>query len=425
MHDKRRMSGREVWGALGPGLLMAGAAIGVSHLVQSTRAGADFGWQLVWVVIAINLVKYPFFAFGHHYAIATGNNLLDGYLRLGRFWLGAFLVLNLITALASVAGVTFVTAALLQNLVGGGWGVAGWSAALMVGTVVVLLIGHYQWLDASIKWVVVALSLATLVAFAAALVHGPSALPGAEALAPSPWDKASLGFIIALMGWMPAPIELSVWQSLWIQAKERATGVRATRQSASWDFNIGYGLTMVTAMLFLGLGALVMFGTGVTFSDAGAAFAGQVVRIYTSTIGEWSGVWIGVAALAAMVSTSTTVIDAYPRSLAAGAKLMMPSLRTGDRALHGWVMVLCCAASLVIVFHFQKSIKGMVDWATTIAFLTAPLFAWLNYRLMTDVHLAPDWRPGPFMRLWCWASLVFLTGFGVLYVLNRFGPESW
>ena len=32
---------------LGPGLLFAGAAIGVSHLVQSTRAGADFGWGLL------------------------------------------------------------------------------------------------------------------------------------------------------------------------------------------------------------------------------------------------------------------------------------------------------------------------------------------------------------------------------------------
>ena len=32
---------------LGPGLLFAGAAIGVSHLVQSTRAGADFGLGLI------------------------------------------------------------------------------------------------------------------------------------------------------------------------------------------------------------------------------------------------------------------------------------------------------------------------------------------------------------------------------------------
>jgi hypothetical protein len=32
--------------SLGPGLLFAGAAIGVSHLVQSTKAGAEFGF---WV----------------------------------------------------------------------------------------------------------------------------------------------------------------------------------------------------------------------------------------------------------------------------------------------------------------------------------------------------------------------------------------
>lgn len=46
---------------LGPGLLFAGAAIGVSHLVQSTRAGADFGFSLLWVLILSNIIKYPFF----------------------------------------------------------------------------------------------------------------------------------------------------------------------------------------------------------------------------------------------------------------------------------------------------------------------------------------------------------------------------
>ena len=42
---------------LGPGLLFAGAAIGVSHLVQSTRAGADFGWGLIWALILVNILK--------------------------------------------------------------------------------------------------------------------------------------------------------------------------------------------------------------------------------------------------------------------------------------------------------------------------------------------------------------------------------
>ena len=41
---------------LGQGLLFAGAAIGVSHLVQSTRAGADFGFGLIWALILLSLI---------------------------------------------------------------------------------------------------------------------------------------------------------------------------------------------------------------------------------------------------------------------------------------------------------------------------------------------------------------------------------
>ena len=72
---------------LGPGLLFAGAAIGVSHLVQSTRAGADFGWGLIWALIIVNILKYPFFQYGPRYAMATGESLLDGYFKVGKIFL--------------------------------------------------------------------------------------------------------------------------------------------------------------------------------------------------------------------------------------------------------------------------------------------------------------------------------------------------
>jgi len=49
---------------MGPGLLYAGAAIGVSHLVQSTRAGAMYGFAVVWAVVLANVMKYPFFNLG-------------------------------------------------------------------------------------------------------------------------------------------------------------------------------------------------------------------------------------------------------------------------------------------------------------------------------------------------------------------------
>ena len=62
---------------IGPGLLMAAAAVGVSHLVQSTRAGASFGFELISVILIINLLKYPFFEYGHRFYAVTGKTLLD------------------------------------------------------------------------------------------------------------------------------------------------------------------------------------------------------------------------------------------------------------------------------------------------------------------------------------------------------------
>jgi len=82
---------------LGPGLLFAGAAIGVSHLVQSTRAGADFGLGLLWALLLVNLFKYPFFQYGPRYASATGESLLDGYKKMGNGILIAYYILTFAT----------------------------------------------------------------------------------------------------------------------------------------------------------------------------------------------------------------------------------------------------------------------------------------------------------------------------------------
>ncbi len=51
------MNLRQKLQAVGPGILFAGAAIGVSHLVQATRAGAAYGFDLVWAVVLALLFK--------------------------------------------------------------------------------------------------------------------------------------------------------------------------------------------------------------------------------------------------------------------------------------------------------------------------------------------------------------------------------
>ena len=73
-----------IYFSLGPGILLAATAIGVSHLVYSTRAGASYGFGLLWLIVVANLFKYPFFEFGPRYAAATGESLLQGYRKLKR-----------------------------------------------------------------------------------------------------------------------------------------------------------------------------------------------------------------------------------------------------------------------------------------------------------------------------------------------------
>ena len=143
---------------LGPGLLFAGAAIGVSHLVQSTRAGADFGFGLIWALILVNLFKYPFFQYGPRYAIATGESLLDGYYKIGKPFLLAYFILNLLTMFTIQTAVTIVTAGLASSLFGFTDNMVVWSLIITVSCYIILLVGKYRLLDKMIKVIILILA---------------------------------------------------------------------------------------------------------------------------------------------------------------------------------------------------------------------------------------------------------------------------
>ena len=74
---------RTSFGAVGPGLLFAAAAVGVSHLVHATQAGASYGLGMFSIVIIACLTKYPAIRFGGDYASATGKNLIQSYRQSG------------------------------------------------------------------------------------------------------------------------------------------------------------------------------------------------------------------------------------------------------------------------------------------------------------------------------------------------------
>ena len=133
--------------ALGPGVLFTGAAVGVSHLVQSTRAGAVYGLALVGLVLLANLTKYPGFRFGPLYAAATGTSLLEGYRRQGRWALALYAVLTFGTMFTVQAAVTVVTAGLAKVLFGIDASPLALSAGLLVICAGLVASGGYRALD--------------------------------------------------------------------------------------------------------------------------------------------------------------------------------------------------------------------------------------------------------------------------------------
>ncbi len=412
---------RNLFQVIGPGLLMAGAAIGVSHLVQATRAGAEYGYQLLVIVVLVNVLKYPFFEYGHRYPAATGENLLAGYRKLGPGFVEAFLVLTVISGLSATAGVTFVAAGLAQHLFGLDMGTTAWSALLMGACAALLVVGRYRWLDLGMRGIMATLSIATVVAFIVAANHGGVAPVGFEG--PSPWTQVSVGFLVALMGWMPAPIEVSAWQSLWIEARDHDSGHHTDFAEAQLDFNFGYGLTVFLAVLFLGLGTLLMYGSGVEIQNSSGGFAAQLVDLYQQTLGGWSGPLIAAAAFTTILSTTLTVVDAYPRSMAVGLRLLWPSFPIRFRLLYSLGIVTMCGSALLIIDSFLNQLTAMVDFATTIAFLAGPIYGFLNYRLLTSIHTPQHMHPGLVLRIISWMGMIFGALFGLFFLVYRFAPQ--
>ena len=162
---------KKLFQSLGPGLLFAGAAIGVSHLVQSTRAGADFGFGLLWALLLVNLFKYPFFQFGPRYASATGESLIDGYRRLGKGVLWAYYILTFATMFTIQAAVTIVTAGLAAHLFGITSDLTTWSIIITLICLLILMLGKYKFLDNFIKVIIITLTLSTIVAVVIAFMN--------------------------------------------------------------------------------------------------------------------------------------------------------------------------------------------------------------------------------------------------------------
>ncbi|MEM9374527.1 MAG: hypothetical protein AAGA55_12870, partial [Planctomycetota bacterium] len=79
-----------------------------------------------------------------------------------------------------------------------------------------------------------------------------------------------------------------------------------------------------------------------------------------------------------------------------------------------WVLAQGTASILILLF-FTGGMKAMVDLATTLSFLNAPVLARVKHHVVKR-HKPAEARPRRVLRCWSVCSMLFLGMFGAVYV---------
>ena len=178
-----------------------------------------------------------------------------------------------------------------------------------------VIVGRYRLLDNFVKVIIVILTVSTVVAVLFGIGKTDYFTSNSFKI-DFQWDRdlVHIGFLIAFLGWMPAPMDVSVWYSQWIVAKQREDQ-NFNSNKAILDFKIGYIGTAILAFFFLALGAFSLYGSGENFSNKATLFVNQLIDLYTGNIGKNLGFVVKIAAFATMFSTTLTCMDAFSRVL--------------------------------------------------------------------------------------------------------------
>ncbi|MEL6540252.1 MAG: hypothetical protein AAFQ34_02500 [Pseudomonadota bacterium] len=403
-----------MWRIIGPALLFSGSAIGTSHLIQSTRAGALYGLGLFGVIILICILKYPAFRFGVDYGHATRRSMLAGYRELGVwaplvFALFAILVYPIVfaalgSATADIAITVFDFSAPVPIL----------ALGVLAMCAVPLFLGGYQWLDLVNRVLVAFLLISTLVVTV-------MVLPRVEwgTLTDMSWatDPRAILFVVALAGFMPNPLEVSVASSMWVaEAEKGEIGPTPTLGEARLAFLSGYVMTAFLALCFCVIGAGVMHAGQIAPETSAPGFARQIVALYSEALGEGAALLAAIAALSVMTTTVLAALDIGARNVASTWQQVADvHTETVFKRVYRVTIPVMIALTAAVLYLFTSNFTAMLDLATSAVFLGAPVVATLNHLVVTRGAMPEEARPSPTIRGLSLLAIAVMTSLAVAY----------
>ena len=202
---------------LGPGFLWMVSAAGSGELLFTPRVAAQYGYTLLWALLAAVTLKWFINREIGRFAVCTGSSVLEGFKTLPgpRNWAVWLIVLpQLVVAAASIAGLASSAGTALILVLPGG--VLLWMIVSLAASTTLVLYGHYK----GVEWVarIIAVVLAGSSLTTAILVF-PDLSEIAGGLLPSVPAGVDYGEILPWLGYMLSGAAGLMWYSYWVTAK--------------------------------------------------------------------------------------------------------------------------------------------------------------------------------------------------------------
>lgn len=407
---------------IGPGLLFASTAIGTSHLILSTRAGAHHGMVFFGIIFITLLLKYPFFEIAPRYVSATGQSLVHGYKNRGNWAVLLFLVIIIIDMFVVTAAVGAVSAGLLLTVTKSKISIHLMLALILGLTSIILLWGRYRRLDQLIKIVSAVLLVTVLIVFFAILIRGPlSANPDFQA--ESIWSGRGFILLISLIGWMPVGMEASAIHSIWMIDKKQTQNYKPSLRESLFDFNLGYLFSALLAFLFLTIGAFTIYGSGQRLEGTPVSFCNTLLNIFSNHLGAWTYPIIAIAAFGTIYGTLIAAMDAFSRSFVRSLQVFQFNQIENNPAQQKYLdnnynrtLVIIAIGSFALFYFAGKGMIQFLEVATIIAFVSSPVIAWLNWDVMRNDEIDTVFQPNAFLKVLAYLGLFSLSSFSLFYL---------
>ncbi|MEX0323186.1 MAG: Nramp family divalent metal transporter [Puniceicoccaceae bacterium] len=354
---KSAPTGLALIAALGPGLVWCSEMVGSGEIILTTRTGAVLGMGVLWAIVLGIFLKYWMGLSGAHYTVCTGEGMMDMFARIPgpKNWVvWIVVVVQFIAAALAIGSIASAAGAFVHGLIpqipafyGGltisllAFGTA-WMGGfrpikiLLSGLVAVMVIGVlYVTIQVfpGVGFLLEGLKLSVPVVPEWAIALGESS---------NPWDD-----ILPLMGWAAGGFASQVWYTYWVigdgygatngrgygtpadteflktMSNDDAGKIRGWLKMIRFDATIGMSITLGLTICFLIAGSVIL--RPMQLAPTGPEVATTLSGIFAHEWGILGSKLFMLAGLAALTSTQFAQMAGWPRLLADGLRICVPS----------------------------------------------------------------------------------------------------